>query len=136
MKTKDLIGLVFAVVLLVLVVVAFINDRDGDDDATGSSATPAAATMDRVEQRLREKRVIEVCEMSVRQQLRDPDSAQFREESGQPDTPEGVKWLVIGEVNARNGFGGMVGYKAFTCVADYDADTEGTRGRATILGVG
>lgn len=101
----------------------------------GEAADVGATTtegMSSTEQRLREKRVIRVCEQSVRQQLKDPDSAQFRGEKAESDTVRGDKWSITGEVNANNSFGGKVGYVMFTCTATY-ADDGSTEGRAVIL---
>ena len=103
----------------------------GDGDSNASNATTTTG-MSSTEQRLREKRVKRVCEQSVQQQLKDPDSAQFRNETAEPETERGAKWSVTGEVNANNSFGGKVGYVMFTCTATY-ADNGDTEGRAVIL---
>lgn len=132
MKTKDVVTLFVAAVVVVIIIMAFVNDRDDAAEPVPADAQ-APTSMGFTEQRLREKRVTDVCEESVKQQLKDPDSAQFRAESARPDTPEGAKWLVTGEFNARNSFGGMVGYTAFTCVATYGPSDE-ARGEASILG--
>lgn len=57
--------------------------------------------------------MIERAEHTVRTRLRDPDSASFRSVFV---TPNGL--MVCGEVNAKNGFGGYVGYRAFLAVGD------------------
>lgn len=117
-------------VFVTISIAILLSACGGTDDVTEGQTTTG---MDSLEQSLREKRVKRVCEKSVKQQLKDPDSAQFREETARPDTPLGLKWLVTGEVNARNSFGGMVGFTAFTCVATYDADSGDTQGEASIL---
>ena len=54
--------------------------------------------------------VIAKAEQSVKQDLKDPDSAEFSDETvkGDPDTG-----TVCGRVNAKNSFGGYVGYRKF-----------------------
>ncbi|MFF0707015.1 hypothetical protein [Gordonia sputi] len=104
----------------------------GGVDAAATDAATTDSGMSSTEQRLREKRVKRVCEQSVQQQLKDPDSAQFRNETAEPETERGAKWSVTGEVNANNSFGGKVGYVMFTCTATY-ADNGDTEGRAVIL---
>jgi|HubBroStandDraft_6_1064221.scaffolds.fasta_scaffold180952_2 hypothetical protein len=47
----------------------------------------------------------------VRNQLRDPDSAEFRNIAAYHDTRFGR--MVCGELNAKNSFGGYVGYTGF-----------------------
>lgn len=131
MKTK--ISFALFAVLVVLVVIAFVQNRD-DTESPSDSAAAGLGGMSISEHQLRERRVTRICEQSVKQQMRDPDSAQFRDEVAMPDTPDGLSWRVTGEVNGRNGFGGMVGYMSFSCTATYDADTEQTRGEATIIG--
>lgn len=58
-----------------------------------------------------EQRAISRAEASIKGQLKDPESATFRNVS----VPEGagVVMYVCGEVNAKNSFGGYVGYKRF-----------------------
>lgn len=60
-----------------------------------------------------EKALIEEAKMQIRANLKDPDSAQFRN----------VRWerkqslvILCGEVNAKNSFGGYVGFKPFHAV--------------------
>lgn len=50
----------------------------------------------------------------VRFQLRDPDSAQFRNvKTYQSDTQAGGGIIICGLANARNAFGGLTGFKPF-----------------------
>jgi hypothetical protein len=51
---------------------------------------------------------------AVKRQLRDPDSAQFRD----VERCSGDREVVRGEVNSRNGFGGYIGFQSFF-YADY-----------------
>ena len=63
--------------------------------------------------------VIETAQTRVRDVLRDPQSAEFRNLSyrqGRTNLPD----VVCGEVNARNAFGGFVGYAPFV----YDPRTD------------
>ncbi|WP_331436457.1 hypothetical protein RND64_04585 [Gordonia sp. w5E2] len=114
------------------VALMFVVGGCGGVDAAATDAATTDSGMSSTEQRLREKRVKRVCEQSVQQQLKDPDSAQFRNETAEPETERGAKWSVTGEVNANNSFGGKVGYVMFTCTATY-ADNGDTEGRAVIL---
>ncbi len=50
-------------------------------------------------------------ENTVRQTLRDPDSAKFRDSYVYPQ-PDG-SFVACGSVNAKNGYGGYTGYRRF-----------------------
>lgn len=52
-----------------------------------------------------------VAQKAVKDRLRDPDSADFRNE--QLGYKDGTPIVVCGEVNAKNGFGGMTGYQRY-----------------------
>nr|WP_207949636.1 hypothetical protein [Mycobacterium eburneum] len=74
--------------------------------------------------------VIDVCQSSVKKQLRDPDSARFDGWKAwevthmdkppkleyHPDSGDKV-WSAGGQVNAKNGFGGYAGDEVFGCDA-------------------
>jgi hypothetical protein len=49
----------------------------------------------------------------VKEQLKDPDSAQFESLTQRTDTK-----IIYGRVNAKNGFGGYTGYKDFRVYPD------------------
>lgn len=53
---------------------------------------------------------IEKGQAAITRQLTDPESAQFRSVTA---SQRGDKWIVCGEVNAKNQFGGYVGFKRF-----------------------
>lgn len=55
--------------------------------------------------------MILVAQKAVKGRLRDPESAMFRNE--QVGRKDGQAVVICGEVNARNGFGGMTGYQRF-----------------------
>lgn len=61
-------------------------------------------------------------ESSVRQEMRDPGSAQFRNLRVLAGEREDQR-LVCGEVNAKNGYGGYVGFKPFLVVVQRGANT-------------
>lgn len=66
---------------------------------------------------------IDFIESAVRQQLRDPDSAQFRDiKIGTGDDAH----FVCGYVNAKNGFGGYIGFTRFMGLYFWPGDFEGT----------
>ncbi|NKA33228.1 hypothetical protein GO300_01294 [Ralstonia solanacearum] len=52
----------------------------------------------------------------VKQHLRDPDSAEFRNTKYGPDVGAGK--ALCGEVNAKNGFGGYAGFRRFVSRPD------------------
>ncbi len=56
-------------------------------------------------------------EQAVREKLRDPDSAKFRNVSG--DKIDG-QWC--GEVNAKNGMGGYAGWQRFSAMRTVSGD--------------
>lgn len=75
----------------------------------------------------------EVCTDAVANKMKDPSSVEFRnvtvEDKGprtmnyrnddgtEEDDVPGNLWSVEGEVNAKNGFGAMVGFREFRCEA-------------------
>jgi DNA-binding XRE family transcriptional regulator len=80
------------------------------------SNAPVTLSFDQIK-----SRVVEACEADARSKLRDPDSARFsdtgifKETTGPQDGDR--KFLLIGGVNARNGFGGYSGEEPYTCDA-------------------
>lgn len=58
----------------------------------------------------REAKMLDEAKLSVRESLRDPESAQFRNLRVK-EKPSGA--IVCGEVNAKNGFGGYEGFERF-----------------------
>lgn len=75
----------------------------------------------------------EVCLAAVADKMKDPDSAQFRnvtiddgvdtertyvhDDGTENEDVPSTYWTIEGEVNAKNGFGAMVGYREFKCQA-------------------
>jgi len=55
------------------------------------------------------KNLIEVTKQAVAQSMKDPDSAQFKNMA----VIDGKTRAVCGEVNARNSYGGYVGFRQF-----------------------
>ncbi len=57
----------------------------------------------------------------VQKQLKDPDSADFRNVrlAGMETTGEVHRGWICGEVNARNGFGGYTGFQRFAASIEY-----------------
>lgn len=77
----------------------------------------------------------EMCLEAVANEMKDPNSTEFRDvtvehggnavtmdfqnKDGSTDEDvEGEYWEVLGEVNAKNGFGAMVGFRDFECEAN------------------
>lgn len=92
---------------------------------TGCSSEPEGPSL--------EEQAQQACLDAVTDRMKDPDSVQFRnitvEDRGETTTnyinEDGTKdenvpgnyWRVEGEVNAKNSFGGMVGFTEFRCEA-------------------
>lgn len=55
--------------------------------------------------------LIEAAMSVVRQNMRDPESVRFRNVEVADSHP--TRWLICGEFNAANGFGGYVGFQPF-----------------------
>ena len=53
---------------------------------------------------------------AIKRQLRDPDSAEFRNFAAYHDVRSGD--VICGEVNAKNAYGGYIGYSAFILKSD------------------
>lgn len=54
--------------------------------------------------------------VAIAAKLKDPDSLQVRNVIATGITPDPAKWVVCGEYNARNSFGGYVGFHKFALV--------------------
>lgn len=70
-----------------------------------------------------------LAEFALKQRMKDPDAAQFRNERMYT---RGDTLVVCGEVNAKNGFGGYTGFKGFVAlrgavVTEEDARTMGAK---------
>ncbi|MGP9499594.1 MULTISPECIES: hypothetical protein [unclassified Halomonas] len=61
---------------------------------------------------------IEEAQAAVRGALKDPDSANFRDVHGISVAEDGPLIAVCGEVNAKNSYGGYIGYNRFAYTAD------------------
>lgn len=62
---------------------------------------------------------VDACKTEIASQLRNPDSAQYRNITTHIDllADAGTGYATVrGEINGTNGFGGYNGYKPFTCV--------------------
>jgi hypothetical protein len=59
----------------------------------------------------------EIAQEAVRNHLKDPDSARFRNVTIIRVEPDGA--VVCGEVNAKNSYGGYVGFRRFVVTGDH-----------------
>ncbi|TDH48716.1 DUF2510 domain-containing protein [Mycobacterium eburneum] len=114
-KKKRRWPLVLAVLIAIVITLAKLGNHSSD-----SSPTPDEINAT----------VIDVCQGSVKKQLKDPDSARFDGWKAwevthidqppkleyHPDAGDKV-WSAGGQVNAKNGFGGYVGDEAYGCDA-------------------
>jgi Protein of unknown function (DUF2510) len=102
------------VIACLLVIFAVVEGFSGSSVSSGEAQRMAIST----------------CQGSIRDQLRDPDSAQFSEWKAWPspkvNVPVGMEfhpesgdklYYATGLANAKNGFGGYVGDQRFTCDA-------------------
>ena len=78
----------------------------GSDDEQSSSTTP---TVTKAEKEGKELAYIELHKKRIKERLKDPGSAQFRNVK----VYHGVAPVVCGEVNAKNSFGGYIGFQRF-----------------------
>lgn len=69
-------------------------------------------------------------EEQIRAQLKDPESAKFREERIYPG-PAGGPSTLCGEINARNSMGGYVGFRRFIAYGTAFAIIEDEEGEIT-----
>lgn len=121
--TSNTIGWVVASVIgLTLLISVLVGVGSGGDDEDADAApgnvgdTTTAAPADPVASSDDDETAKKACQNSVKNQLKDPDSAEFRSvKITSRDPAQG--WTVVGEFNANNSFGGKVGYTVFTCSA-------------------
>lgn len=72
-----------------------------------------------------EEKLLEEAKEAVRQQVRDPESVQFRESAFTSIYPD--RGLVcMGEFNAKNGYGGYVGFETYRYSREYGLTTTGS----------
>lgn len=112
LKPGQKIGIFLAAMIVIGMINAFT--KSDEQRAAEKNAAANAARIDAIAKRNRE--FIFVVRYTVKSLLRDPDSAQYRNERVVMAEKEGGTDHVCGEVNSRNGFGGMAGYRRF--VAD------------------
>lgn len=108
----------WAVLCLVALVAAlyFIGEErrpaQEAEQAEKDNTRAADAAVRKVQQKLAEQKTPEyqigLARFALKQRLRDPESAQFRNEKM---FARGDTLTVCGEVNSRNGFGGLSGFK-------------------------
>lgn len=74
-----------------------------------------------------------ICEKSVRQQMKDPDSAQFSGVTVEVvgDQPPVYTYQVTGTVRGTNSFGGTAVH-TFSCSASYNVDSGEATGRVSL----
>ena len=95
------------------VVIAIFSGSGDDDSAPAEKSTYLDTPADNRDW------AILACQDAIESQLKDPGSASYRGESAVRQTGTQT-YDVAGEVNARNSFGGMVGFKGYTCTASLD----------------
>ncbi|WP_336791810.1 hypothetical protein [Gordonia malaquae] len=73
----------------------------------------------------REEMAIAACRAEVGNKLKDPESAEYRNETAieSPASSDSNLWAVTGEVNAANSYGAKAGFAPFTCDASYGYDS-------------
>lgn len=71
--------------------------------------------------------LVKKAQQSVAAKAKDPASVQFRNIVAKGPSPDPKKWVICGEVNAKNGFGGYAGFTRFAydeSINDSWIDTE------------
>lgn len=134
---KAILAVVGAVVLLIIIGRACGGDQKNSTSPSSSSApsratwTEPTSTKPTYTEREIESAVIDTCQKAIKQDLKDPDSAKFGNdwkawivthpptEQNVPYHPENGDKLYSagGTVNAKNSFGGYVGYQMYGCDA-------------------
>ena len=114
------IGAIFLISVLVN-----IGSSSGDDEKGRDSTPTVEAPADNRDW------AILACHDSIENQLKDPESADYKNEAAIRQT--GQTYDVSGMVNAKNSYGGMVGFRAYTCSATLDPDGETMRATTSIL---
>lgn len=102
-----------------------MSDDSSGDDKDGNSVPAVETVADNGDW------AIVACHDSVENQLKDPDSADYKNETAVRGT--GQSYTVSGMVNAKNSYGGMTGFSAYTCTATLDRDGKMMRATATVL---
>lgn len=104
-EAKSGSGILVAILVFLAIVGSYIGPTQDEDAKEERAPTETDKMLARVR-----------AEESVRQMLRDPDSAEFTQvEVFVPD--DGGPMITCGYVNSRNGFGGMSGAKRFVASA-------------------
>lgn len=134
-----ILGFGLLAVIGALVIWGIISVVSGDDDETPTAAPAAASTATTTTTAYdptptagaeNTETAKDACEGSVKNQLKDPDSAKFR--GLQVVEMSAAGWSIVGEVNANNSFGGKTGYFPFSCYATM-RDAETVNAKATLL---
>lgn len=108
---KRTMAAVFAISFATLGLAACSSENDGPSD---------------------EEHAVSMCQDEAKDELLDPESAQFRDMTAGDklqspvSSEDGVYWKVSGQVNARNQMGGMVGFKDVNCEISKSASGEWT----------
>lgn len=108
-------NLIFAVLLSVLIA-GCANTGSRSNVSSGSQAESSTPPSTNVRIEIDESQMAEA-EAAVRDALKDPDSANFRDLHGISVAEDGPLMAVCGEVNAKNSYGGYIGYNRFAYTA-------------------
>jgi len=100
--------------LLIIVILVVIGIIAGSGDSPSGSQASSEPSKPSFESRKYE--AIAGARDAVKQMLKDPESAQFSDETAFPQGVDGI--TVCGYVNAKNGFGGYTGNEAFVAAGD------------------
>lgn len=86
------------------------------------AAQEAAQAEQEAEKQRLEGAFLDECHEDIKDQLRDPSSAEFESESGVIVGDDG-QYTILSDARARNGFGGMNNFR-IACTAYYDETTD------------
>lgn len=96
--------------LVVLGIVVALVGCSTPPSRSASGPSQTASTIVKVEI---DQEKIEEAHAAVKEELRDPESAVFRNTHGTSVSEDGPLMGVCGEVNAKNGYGGFTGFAPF-----------------------
>jgi hypothetical protein len=143
-RQMQVAAVVAGFILLVIILGNTIGKDKKDSGSTPSSSATAAApwtpttpTTHAYSEAEIESAVIKICQKHIKNDLKDPDSAKFGDDwkawlvTHQPDEPPKITYhpengdklySAGGTVNAKNGFGGYVGFQMYGCDASITTD--------------
>lgn len=110
------IAIVIGIIGLVVEIIVLTRDDNSTSSAATTPHTTSAPTSSSDDPRSDPTPLIK-CKEAAADQLKDPDSATFRNIKIVGGLDDGTGWKLTGEVNGKNSYGAYSGYTPFTCLA-------------------